>query len=132
MDDMTHDEMLAKAKEVFGEEVSVRYEDYQWVVYTGLGEKFDIEKYKDTPAYVAYHEKEGTYGSTLDRWAVKNSYGSSSMDAVCEAYNAMIEAHWKDAAVQVRRWVAEGREFAWTGGPEYRDQVLKMAEENGW
>lgn len=132
MSTMTYDEMLAKAKEVFGEDARVEFVDYQWVIHTGVDEKFDIEKYKGTPAYEAYHEKEGTYGSVLDRWAVKNSYGSSSMAEICEGYNAMTEAYWKDAVVRVRQWVAEGRKFAWKGGDEYRDQVLKMAEENGW
>lgn len=132
MENMTHKEILAKAKEVFGDEARVEFVDYQWVIHTGVDEKFDIEEFKGTPAYEAYHKYEGTYGSVLERWGAKNSYYSRSVSETCEAYNAAIEASWKDEVSRVRAWVADGREFNWPGGPEYRDDVLKMAEENGW
>jgi hypothetical protein len=54
------------------------------------------------------------------------------MAELFDCYDAEQERNARDTVASVRRWVAEGREFDWDGGPEWRDEVLKYAEERGW
>lgn len=128
----TKEEMEALAKELFGEEAKVSYSDDQWIISTGVEEIFDPEEHKDRAAYAAYKEPEANYGSTLDRWAYKNGHGSKSMAEIFDAYDERQEESARQTVADVRRWVAEGREFNWKGGPEWRDEVLAYAEEKGW
>jgi len=128
----TKEEMEAIAKQMFGEEATVYYSDYQWVIQTGVEEHFDPEQHKDHPAYAALMEPEGTYGSTLERWAHKNGHGSESMAELFDSYDAAQGESARQTVADVRRWISDGKEFDWEGGPEWRDEVLKYAEEKGW
>lgn len=132
MTEKTKEQMEAIAKEMFGDEARVYFSDNQWTIDTGVEESFDPEAHKDRPAYAAYMEPEGNYGSTLDRWAHKNGHGSESMADLFDSYDEQMEASARRTVADVRRKVAEGWEFDWDGGPEWRDEVLAYAEEKGW
>lgn len=132
MAEMTYGEMLAKAREVFGSGVELDYDaDSGWIVRTEVRELVDMSEFAGTLAMAAYEEYEGNYGSTLERWAYKNGQ-HGSLHQICVAFNERQEAGARAAVEQVRGWVAEGREFGWEGGPEYRDGMLRLGEERGW
>jgi hypothetical protein len=54
------------------------------------------------------------------------------MAELFDSYDAEQEASARRSVAAVRRHIAEGRPFDWQGGPEWRDEVLKYAEERGW
>lgn len=128
----TLSEMEALAKQLFGETAEVHFYGNQWVIETGVEERLDLSEFENTPAMTAYRSPEYNYGSDLERWMYKNGLADAAVAEGMKAYNRMTENHWKEAAVSVRQWIAEEREFDWPGGPEYRDQVLQIAKENGW
>lgn len=130
----TYEEMLDEAKKVFGPQADVSFSNGQWDISTGIQEKFDPEALKDEfpSAYAASKEHEATYGSTLDRWAAKNGHGWDSEAEIFRAYEETMEREFKSALAIVRRFVAEGRPFSWEGGEEYKERMLKVAEERGW
>lgn len=128
----TKEQMEALAKEHFGEGASVFYSDNEWVIRTGVREYFDPEQHKDRPAYKALMEPEGTYGSTLERWAYKNGHSSEPMAELFDSYDASQEKSARQTVADVRRWIAQDIPFDWEGGEKWRDEVLKYAEEKGW
>jgi hypothetical protein len=132
MTEMTYDEMLSKAKEVFGEDSEVSFVDHQWIIATGIQEKVDLTPFEGTAAFEAYNRYEANYGSDLERWMSKNGHYGSSIAEGMQAYNEHNEEQWKESITLVRAWIEQGKEFDWEGGPEYRDSILKVAEENGW
>lgn len=130
----TYEEMLEEARKVFGPQAEVSFSNGQWDISTGIQEKFDPEALKDEfpSAYAASKEHEGTHGSTLDRWAAKNGHGWDSEAEIWREYEAMVVREFKNSLALVRKAVAEGRPFNWEGGEEYKERVLKIAEERGW
>lgn len=127
-------EMREFTKTHFGDEATVEYDSCSgWIIHTGVEEKVDESAFAGTAAEHAYNEDEGTYGSTLDRWMVKN-HASGSLAIAAEQYNAMVHQTWKDAWVTVKTAIADGRAetFDWEGWPEYRDNVLEIGEKYGW
>ena len=127
----TKAEMEAIAKKMFGESASVYYSDYQWVIQTGVEEYFEEEKYKDREAYELYMNNSGGENQ-LERWGRKNGHGSESLAELFDSYDEEQERTSRRIVADVRRKVAEGWAFDWEGGPEWRDEVLKYAEEKGW
>lgn len=130
----TYTEMLEEARKVFGPKAEVSFSDGQWLIATGIEEKFNALAVKDEypHAFEASEEYEATYGSTLDRWAVKNGMSSSSELEIFKAYEEMVVREFKTALGLVRHAVEEGRSFDWPGGEEYKERVLRIAEERGW
>lgn len=128
----TLSEMEALAKKLFGKNAEVFMNDDQWVIKTGVYENLDFSEFEGTPAMQAYNTPEISYGSDLERWLYKNGYAHLSIAEGMRAYNKIQEAYLKDAVGRVKQWVAEGKEFDWEGGPEHRDEMLKIAEEKGW
>ena len=127
-------EMRALVKETFGEEASVDYDSMSgWVINTGWEEKVDESAFAGTAAETAYNEPEGTYGSTLDRWMVKNR-ASASVAIAAEQFNASTERSWMEAWLLVKESIANGKAetFDWEGWEEYRDNVLSIGEKYGW
>jgi hypothetical protein len=127
----TKEEMEALAKELFGEEARVYFSNNSWHIETGVEEFFDPEQYKDRPAYAYYNSYDGGENA-LERWARKNGHSSESMAELFDSYDEEQERIARDTVASVRRWIEQGREFDWEGGPEWRDEVLAYAEEKGW
>lgn len=133
MEPQTYREMLAKAQEIFGEQVSLGYDEgLGWTIETGVFEKADMSEFEGTPAGAAYAEYEGNYGSTLERWIYKNGHSGLSLYQAALAYNEQMESNARSGVHLVRRMIAEGRAFDWEGGVEYRDHMLALGEERGW
>ena len=131
MEPKTKEEMEAFAKEHFGEEATVYYSDYQWVISTRVEERFEEEKYKDREAYALY--KNNSYGENqLERWGYKNGHSSESLAELFDSYDEEQEATSRRIVSEVREKIAAGFEFDWEGGAEWRDRVLAYAEEKGW
>lgn len=126
-------EMRAFVKENFGDEATLDYTDSGWVINTHWEEKVDVAAFAGTAAEVAYNEDEATYGSTLDRWMVKNS-ASGSVNIAAEQYNAMTKKHWQEAWRLLQECIADGRAetFDWEGWPAYKADVLAIGEKYGW
>jgi hypothetical protein len=130
----TYEEILKEAKKVFGPQAEVSFSNGQWDIYTGIQEKFNSLAVKDEfpHAFEASEEYEANYGSTLHRWAYKNGMSDSSDAEIFRSYEVMVVREFKSALSLVRKAVAEGRTFDWEGGEEYKERVLKIAEERGW
>lgn len=127
-------EMRALVKETFGDEATVDYDSINgWVIHTGWEEKVDVAAFAGTAAETAYNEPEGTYGSTLDRWMVKN-HASASVAIAAEQFNASTERSWMEAWLMVKDAIADGRAdtFDWDGWAAYRDDVISIGEKYGW
>lgn len=130
----TYEEMLKEAKRVFGPEAEVIFNNGQWDISTGIEEKFNSLAVKDEfpHAFEASEEYEGTYGSTLHRWAYKNGMGGASEAEIFKAYEEMVVREFKNSLAMVRKFIEQDKPFDWAGGEEYKERVLKIAEERGW
>jgi hypothetical protein len=130
----TYDEILEEARKVFGPKAEVSFNDGQWLIATGIEEKFNALAVKDEypHAFEASEEYEANYGSTLDRWAAKNGMGWASELEIFKAYEEHVVSEFKKSLALVRKAVEEGRTFDWEGGEEYKANVLRIAEERGW
>jgi len=130
MESMTREEIIAKAKEVFGEEVQVRYSINGWTIHTEIEEKFEEDKYRDRAAWEMYENI--YYGEReLDRWARKNGYGGLSTADLFDAYDEYVQDINLRQVKEVRDRIAADFPFDETGLGDYRDRVLAWAEENG-
>lgn len=103
MRELSYEEMKALAIESFGEDARVLKEtlaeDGSWIVYSGIKERFDPEKYKDTPAYTLYNTPAKGYRDALEEWYA-DEYGSYRLDAVSVEHEFLIYNEWyeKDMA----------------------------------
>ena len=130
----TFEEIEAEAKKLFGPHAEVSFSDGQWLIATGIQEKFDPEDHKEAypHAYEASKEYEANYGSTLDRWAAKNGHSWESELETWKAYEEMVVREFKNALALVRESIAKNRPFDWPGGEDYKNRILAAAEERGW
>lgn len=133
---MTEAEVLEKAKAAFGEDGvnHVTVSNGLWVIHLEAGEdeqEANLSEFEGTDAMDAYNEYEATYGSTLNRWMVKNGHYGSLAEGM-RAYNAQIEKNAKEGIRMVRAAIEKGHAFDWAGAEQYRDAMLKLAEEKGW
>lgn len=122
---MSRDEMVARAKELFGEEARVYYND-GWIIETQIEERFDEEEYKDRAAWEMYENGE------LERWSWKNGHSGESLAEIFDSYDHESEIAFRHNLAQVRQKIAEGFDFEGTGLEDYRDRVLAYAKEKGW
>jgi isopenicillin N synthase-like dioxygenase len=122
--------MEALAKELFGEDAEVYFSNDTWHIDTGVGEFFDPEQHKGRAAY-EYYNSWDSGENALERWARKNGHGSESMAELFDSYDAHQEEIARQTVADVRRWIEQDIPFDWEGGPEWRDEVLKYAEEHG-
>lgn len=128
----TYEEMLAFAREHFGDEATVSWDGEGWVINTKVQEKFDMEDYKGTPAYEA--SKSGPeYHSELDEWVEHSDHYYSSLRDQVVAYNQWIEETHFASAIKVLTIFRDAPEYfdIWDGGIGHRDYFLAYAEEKG-
>lgn len=131
MEIMNLEEMKAKALELFGPDARVYYSDHQWVIETGVGERFDEDKYRDRAAWELYDSWE--YGENqLERWARKNGHGSESYAELFDSYDEEQEHNARRIVEEVRGYIEQGLDFDAAGLADWRDRVLAYAEEKGW
>lgn len=131
MEPQTLEEMKAKAKELFGEEAEVFYGNGQWVIQTGVEEKFNEEDYKDREAFALYDSWEGGENQ-LERWARKNGHGGESLAELFDSYDEEQEHNARRIVEEVRGYIEQGLDFDAAGLADWRDRVLAYAEEKGW
>lgn len=131
MEAKTLEEMQKIAKEMFGEEAEVYFSDNQWVISTGVEEKFNEEDYKDREAYALYNSWEGGENQ-LERWARKNGHGGESLAELFDSYDDETEYTSRKIVAEVREHIKQGFDFEAAGLTDWRDRVLAYAEEKGW
>lgn len=96
---MPKDKTLAEINEyakTIHPDAKARWNDYNWVIEipTEFVGPIELpESFRDTPAWEADHEYEGSYGSTLARWAYKNGYGSQPIEIVAMHYNLQMNRY---------------------------------------
>lgn len=128
---MSRDEMIARAKELFGNEAEVHYSNGQWSIDTGVEERFDEEDYFNRDAWETYANNSGGENQ-LERWGYKNGYSGRSIAELFDAYDEEAEATSRRIVAEVRRDMAAGLDYEGAGLADWRDRVLKYAEERGW
>jgi hypothetical protein len=128
---MSRDEMVTRAKELFGEGARVFYND-GWIIETQIEERFDPEQYKGRAAYDAYMEPESSYGSVLERWAYKNGHSGESMAELFDSYDEEEERSSRKLIAEIREKLQQGFDFDGAGLGDWRDRVLAHAKEKGW
>ena len=122
---MSRDEMVARAKELFGDDARVYYND-GWIIETGIEERFDEEEYKDRLAWETFENGD------LERWAYKNGHSGESLAELFDSYDWENEQSSRKIIAQVRESLKQGFDFDGAGLGDWRDRVLAYAKEKGW
>lgn len=91
--EMTYEQMLAQARAIFPD-AAVEGSKGTWTIKTGVRILDEVSKdWKDTPAHEAYLEDDTGYGSSLERWGVKNGFADTSLYEIAHAYNKVMEGY---------------------------------------
>lgn len=122
---MSRDEMVERAKELFGDQARVYYND-GWIIETQIEERFDEEEYKDRDAWEIY------VNGDLERWGYKNGHSGESFAELFDSYDEENERTSLKMIAEVREKLKQGFDFDGTGLGDWRDRVLAYAEEKGW
>ena len=127
MTEMSRDEVLAKAREAFGEGVEVSHTSGKWYVMFEAEEKFDASEWSGTPAY-QYFEVEK---NSIEDWA--DGYGCfwESHAQIFDNYNEWYVGQMRANLKLVRKMDESGISPNWENGEEWRRKILDWAKENG-
>lgn len=128
MTEISRNEVLAKAKEVFGEGVDVGYSNGTWSIYFDAEEKFDASEWAGTPAYEYFEVQK----HSVEDWA--NGYGCywESHAQIFDNFNGWYVGQMKQNFNLVKRMIDMGKEFDGESDKKWRDDIMEYAEKQGW